>query len=178
MNALPTSSQAITVDWLNIALSDEVRDGARVTKVDAEVIGEGVGFIGEVARLTLTYDAPTPSSTTSMISKLPTTNEGFKHLGLMLGFYEKESGFFRDVAPEIQLRIPACFHNAAHDNDFILLLEDLADAPGTSSPPAPWRKPGWRSRRWRCFMPTGGRTPVSRSSRHGSPVRTAPTSRS
>ncbi len=123
--ALDTSQ--ITAEWLNNVLSDDVRGGATVIGVEAEVIGEGVGFLGEVARLTLTYDAPSASSTTSMIAKSPTTNEGFKSIGLMLGFYEKESGFFREVAPDIRIRIPECFHNySANGTDFMLLLEDLA----------------------------------------------------
>jgi len=127
MTECPLSSSEITAEWLNHVLSHEVRGGATVTNVEPQIIGEGVGFLGEVARLSLTYDQPSASSTMSVIAKSPTTNEGFKALGLTLGFYEKESGFFRDVAPEVRLRIPECFHNySANGTDFMLLLEDLA----------------------------------------------------
>ncbi|MCP4083520.1 MAG: phosphotransferase [Actinomycetia bacterium] len=103
-----------------------MRGGATITGVGTEIISEGVGFIGEVARLTLTYDEPSTNSTPSIISKIPTSNEGFKSLGLMLGFYQKEAGFFREVAPEVRLRIPTCYYNAVDGDDFVLLLEDLA----------------------------------------------------
>ncbi len=127
MTTLPTTSAQISADWLNSVLSDATRGGARVTDVSATVIGEGVGFLGEVARLELTYDHPTPESTTAMISKLPTANEGFKHMGLLLGFYEKEAGFYRDIASEIELRIPRCYANEVEGGvHFALLLEDLA----------------------------------------------------
>lgn len=127
MSDLPKSSAEIGAAWLNEVLSEQARGGATVDGVSVEVIGEGVGFLGEVARLTLSYESPTPESTRSIISKMPTTNEGFKHLGLMLGFYQKESGFFKEVASEIKLRIPGCYLNVAeNDSDYLLLLEDLA----------------------------------------------------
>ena len=127
MTTIPITSAQITADWLNSVLDDDVRDGARIVGLDCDVIGEGVGFVGEVARLTLSYDEPSPSSVTSLISKMPTANEGFKHIGLLLGLYEKEAGFYRDVAPEMDLRVPRCYHNQVEDGiHFILLLEDLA----------------------------------------------------
>jgi hypothetical protein len=62
-----------------------------------------------------------------VISKIPTTNEGFKSLGLALGLYQKELGFFRYVASEIKVRIPECYVNRAENGtDFVLILEDLA----------------------------------------------------
>lgn len=127
MAGLPTSSDEITSGWLNDVLDDDVRGGAKVTAVETELIGEGVGFLGEVTRLTLTYDEPAPTSVTSMISKVPTANEGFRAMGLMLGLYQKEYGFYQDVAPQIDVPIPACYVNRAEgEANFLLLLEDLA----------------------------------------------------
>ena len=99
MTTIPVTSAEISTDWLNAVLDDDVRGGACVTAVDVTVIG----FLGEVARLTLTYDTPTAEPTMSMISKLSTANEGFKHVGLLLGPYEKEAGFYREVAPEMEV---------------------------------------------------------------------------
>ena len=127
MTTIPITSAEISAEWLNSVLDDDVRGGARVVDVDVTIIGEGIGFVGEVARLALTYDAPTAGSTITMISKMPTANEGFKHIGLLLGLYEKEAGFYRDVAPEMDLRVPRCYHNDVEGGvHFILLLEDLA----------------------------------------------------
>jgi Ecdysteroid kinase-like family len=127
MTTIPITSAEISAEWLNSVLDDDTRGGARVVDVDVTVIGEGVGFVGEVARLTLTYDAPSAHSITTMISKMPTANEGFKHVGLLLGLYEKEAGFYRDVAPEMDLRVPCCYYNHVEGGvHFMLLLEDLA----------------------------------------------------
>ena len=126
MTTLPTSSAMVSAGWLNAVLTDDVRGGRQVADVTATVIGEGVGFLGEVARLELTYEDPGAASVTSMICKMPTSNEGFRFVGDMLGLYEKESGFYRDVAPEITLRIPTCYANLQDGQGYALLLEDLA----------------------------------------------------
>jgi hypothetical protein len=124
---LPTTTRDIGADWLNDVLSDDTRGGARVTDVAATVIGEGVGFVGEVSRLRLTYDAPSPTSTRTMISKLPTANEGFRQVGMTLGLYEKESRFYAEVAADVGFRIPEAYANLSEGGtDFVLLLEDLA----------------------------------------------------
>ena len=122
----PITGADITSAWLNEALDDRVTGGATIVGVDAEVIGAGVGMVGEVTRLRLSYDRLAPNAATSVIVKTPTTNDGFKALGLMLGLYGKEAGFFREVAPEIRLRVPTCFYNYADGTDFMLILEDLA----------------------------------------------------
>ena len=64
MHVLPATTEGITGDWLNQVLSDDVRGGAQITDVTSELIGEGVGFLGEVARLTLTYDSMESNSRT------------------------------------------------------------------------------------------------------------------
>lgn len=112
--------------WLNSVVSPDVRGGTLVTDVAAVLIGEGIGFLGEVARLTLTYAEPSASAVTSMICKMPTSNEGFRFVGDMLGLYEKESAFYREVAPEILIRIPTCYANLQDEQSFVLLLEDMA----------------------------------------------------
>mgnify|MGYP006109317205 CR=1 FL=1 len=50
--------------------SDAVRSGATIVSVPREIIGEGVGFLGDVAGLSLTQDALSPTSTRSLISKI------------------------------------------------------------------------------------------------------------
>lgn len=128
MSDLPGSSAAISAGWLNEVLDEYLGGGGRISAVETEIIGEGVGFVGEVARLTLSYDGePDAAAPSSLISKMPTTNEGFHAIGMMLGLYQKEAGFYQEVAPEITVRIPRCYANLTDgEAHFILLLEDLA----------------------------------------------------
>ncbi len=128
MSRIPLSSAEIDAAWLNEALSPEIRDGGTVTAVSAEIIGEGVGFLGELARLTLTYTDAGPNAVTSVISKVPTTNPGFRHIGMMFDFYRKEYGFYDQVAHRVTINVPKAYVNQGDltTNDFILVMEDLA----------------------------------------------------
>jgi hypothetical protein len=128
MSELPICAADITPAWLNGVLAPDVRGGATVTAVDAVVIGDGVGFLGEVARLHLQYDAPSASSTHTLISKIPTTNEGFKTIGNTFGLYLKEHRFYAHIADRITIDVPiayvnACDHDAEH---YVLVLQDMA----------------------------------------------------
>ncbi len=128
MERIPVCCSEIDPNWLNEVLTSEVRGGAAITGVTAEVIGEGVGFLGEVARLKLSYDRPGPTSVCSVIAKLPTANPGFKHIGTMFGLYRKEHGFYSDVAESVSMSVPRAYVNLA-DLDveqYVLLLEDMA----------------------------------------------------
>ena len=54
---LPATSDDITVAWLNDVLGETgVFQDTTVRSFERQVIGEGVGFVGELSRLTLTYE--------------------------------------------------------------------------------------------------------------------------
>lgn len=128
MAMMPAHCGAITADWLNEVLSEDVRCGATITAVEVETIGAGVGFVGELARLHLSYDAAT-SAPPSIIAKMPTLNAEWRHIGMLYGFYEKESRFYELIAPFIDLPVPAAYHNDARPEtgEYVLLLEDLRE---------------------------------------------------
>lgn len=125
---IPSCCADIDAAWLNEVLSPEVRDGGTVVAVETEIIGEGVGFLGELGRIRLTYEGAGPNAVRSVIAKLPTTNEGFRHIGTMLGLYRKEHGFYAEVAHQVTISVPTAYHNGGdHDaNEYVLLMEDMA----------------------------------------------------
>ncbi|MCC7365725.1 MAG: phosphotransferase [Dehalococcoidia bacterium] len=125
--AIPRGTADIDATWLNHVLAPELRGGASITGFTRQIIGEGVGFVGEVARLSLEYDAPAPGALSSVIAKVPITNEGFRKLGMELGVYRKEHGFYTAVAPTTPVRVPGCYYAGADDErgEYALLLEDL-----------------------------------------------------
>lgn len=128
MAVFPQRCADIDAGWVNEVLPDDVRGGGTVCSVDIEVIGEGVGFVGEVARLTMHYEPGGPEGVRTAIVKVPTENEGFKHLGLMLGLYRKEHCFYADAARHAPISIPRAYYNAAdvEAGDFALVMEDMA----------------------------------------------------
>jgi hypothetical protein len=115
---IPASPDDVTAPWLSNAL------GRTVSAIDKELIGVGVGLLGDLVRVRLTGD-DVPAS---VIVKLPTQSPPNKAIGMAFKFYEREVRFFRDVAPTARVRVPAV-HHADMDLDaeaFVLVLEDLA----------------------------------------------------
>lgn len=128
---LPQFCSEITVDWLNDVLAGtEIVAGGPITGFEREVIGEGVGFVGELNRLSLQFDQPS-SGPKTLIAKLPTTDDMVRTLATLFGFYRREIHFYQDLAGRFELRIPKPYLSAMDSEEsgpFVLLLEDLAPA--------------------------------------------------
>jgi hypothetical protein len=126
---VPSEAGEITTEWLSVALAEGGLAGAAVSGIEATRIGEGVGFMGELHRLAITYaDAP-DGAPTSVIAKMPTADPGGRTMGTMLRLYEKESGFYRHLSADCPAPTAGCFYNGAEPEaqKWCLLLEDLAD---------------------------------------------------
>jgi aminoglycoside/choline kinase family phosphotransferase len=121
------NSTEITVDWLNQVLAD-VTNGAIISGFQREVIGTGTGFVGELSRLTLAYDASATDAPRSIIAKLPATDDVVRNIAQLFGFYEREIHFYEEIAGEVELRTPQRYYSAMDipSGRFVLLLEDLA----------------------------------------------------
>jgi hypothetical protein len=111
--------EGLTDSWLSSVLHSEVRV-AESTRI-------GDGLVGMNIRLRLESDGSAPSS---MIAKLPSPDPTSRATGIALRNYEREVGFYRDVAPTVDIRVPHCYHADwnAGTGDFVLLMEDLAPA--------------------------------------------------
>ena len=128
---LPDSSSDISTEWLNEVLGDAgVTDGTAVQGFEREVIGEGYGFVGEITRLSLTYDRADAAGPRSRIAKLPTADEAIRSIALLFGWYEHEVRFYEEIAGQVEVRTPKCYYSAMDvpAGRFALLLEDLAPA--------------------------------------------------
>ncbi len=120
---IPSSPAEITADWLSEAL------GTEVTGVTAANLGEGVGVMAEVTRLSLTYGQPDAGPAT-LIAKTPSPMEANRETATTYGFYSREVAFYREVATQMRLRVPRCHVVEAEPGGtpFVLLLEDVSDA--------------------------------------------------
>ncbi|MCH9837389.1 ecdysteroid 22-kinase family protein [bacterium] len=118
MGAVPRTLAEINAVWL----SDQLE--LSITAVEVDEIGVGEGFMGQLARVRLeSLDAGAPAS---VIVKLPTSDPGGLFIGEMMRVWEREHCFYRDVAPHMEIRIPAALVNLADPP--CLVLEDLAPA--------------------------------------------------
>ena len=130
--AIPTSVDDITPEWLTGVLAESGVSPVAVIAVEATRIGEGVGFIGEIHRIALSYEDPATAiaagAPASVVSKIPTQDPGGRMIGTMLRLYEKESGFYRYLAEDSPVHVPVCFYNGAdvESQQWCLLLEDMS----------------------------------------------------
>lgn len=118
MSETPRMLEDVTVDWLAEVL------GVPIDAIEVNPIAAGEGFMGLLARVTLT--SPDPSAPASVIVKLPTADPGGQFIGQTMRVWEREHCFYRDVAPLLNIRVPRAFVNIAEPP--CLVLEDLAPA--------------------------------------------------
>ena len=129
VRTVPTSSTAITAQWLTNALQrvGSLGPASSVTAVQAEPLSAGVGFMGEVARLRVEYDGPVDLPPT-MIAKIPTQNEQLRSMLAPAAVFEREARFYETVCPQIPEISGRCWSATIdlENDDFLLLLEDLS----------------------------------------------------
>jgi hypothetical protein len=128
-----TSADDITPADLTAALRDGgVVDGAaEVVSIAAEPVGIGVGMISLLWRLDVTYE-PALAGPRSIILKLPHNVPEIRQIPVALRFYEREVGFYANVAAHTPVGTPRCYWSSfdPETHDFVLLLEDIGALDG------------------------------------------------
>jgi hypothetical protein len=117
---LPESIAAITPTWLSEVL------GASVQSFDTATIGEGVGILSELARLTIAYDEPGAGPPT-VVAKLHSVHPDNRAVAMHFRLYEREVSFYREIGADAGIGVPQC-HFAGIDianAQFALILEDM-----------------------------------------------------
>src|SRR5687767_7332624 len=121
--SIPTKPDDVTAAWLTTALDLPVR------AIETEPIGVGVGLLGDLLRVTPTYDGAPPDAPATVVVKLPCHAPANKAIGMAFQFYERELRFYEEVAPTARIRVPRVWHSAMDlaQERFVLVLEDLSD---------------------------------------------------
>jgi aminoglycoside/choline kinase family phosphotransferase len=124
MSTIPVCASEIDAAWL-----DEVLDGGEVTGVRTENLGAGLGLLGEVTRLHLEY-APGASGPATLIAKTQSPAPESAFVAQIMGFYDREVSFYRELGGRLEVRTPHCHHAdiAADGTPFVLLLEEITGA--------------------------------------------------
>ncbi len=130
---LPTTTTDITSEWLTGALraSSTIGPDAAVETVTIDPQAGGVGFMGEVGKLSLTYTDDAGSAPMSMIAKFATQSPEIKAMMHPTRVFEREHRFYEHVASESPVRTPDIYHVTCDVSDepaaenYLLLMEDL-----------------------------------------------------
>lgn len=129
-SAFPSTIEAITPEWLTGALRAGGHLGdASVVSIQTEPVGQGVGLLCRLYRLTLGYSSASERAPASLIAKLPTADPQTRGMVGLFRFYEREVRFYEDVAEGLELSTPRRFYSNFDpaSGDFILLIEDLSN---------------------------------------------------
>jgi aminoglycoside phosphotransferase (APT) family kinase protein len=100
---------------------------ASVASITIEPLGAGVGVMGELARIRLTYTGDHGTAPASVIVKSPTAAEENRAQGVGLGMYEAEIRFMRELDATTPVRTPRVFlaDIVSGTAEFVVVMEDL-----------------------------------------------------
>jgi hypothetical protein len=133
---VPTTTSEVTAEWLTDALhqSGSLPTDVSVTAVSSDPTAAGVGFMGEVGKVSLTYSGDAGGLPTRMIVKFPTSSPMVMSMMRPTRVYEREHRFYQSLAEATPLRTPKAFHVTCDTSDdpsvderYMLVMEDLSD---------------------------------------------------
>lgn len=115
-----TTIEDLTAAYLTDAL------GRAVIAVEVEPVGVGVGLIGQLYRLRPTY-ADGHVGPETLIAKVPGATEEARFVATVLNMYQKECGYYRELAATSGDLSPMSHHVMfePETHDFVLLLDDV-----------------------------------------------------
>jgi hypothetical protein len=109
---IPTTIEEITTEWLTGALTKSgVLKSNSVRNLNRKIMGEGMGYAGTLARLSIEYEQPDDTLPSTMIAKIPTQVPKSKMLHEALWNYERENHVYEEILPHLPLRTPQCYYS-------------------------------------------------------------------
>jgi hypothetical protein len=116
---IPASIDDFQPDWLSEALGEEV------SAVEVERVGQGVGILGLLARLHLTFADGDSTRPSMMIAKIASSNPETVAVAVHYGFYLNEVSFYGSATFAGPRTPPCTTTTSTAGKHFVLLLEDL-----------------------------------------------------
>jgi hypothetical protein len=125
---IPLQTGDITAPWLNQVLAD-CPDVGTVTDLRIESMGEGVGILGELSRLHLSY-ANGQTGPATLVAKCQSKFPENVFISQLMGFYTREVNFYKQLSTTVDLRVPRCYFADADPTGapFVLVLEEITGA--------------------------------------------------
>ncbi|MXW26887.1 MAG: phosphotransferase [Dehalococcoidia bacterium] len=126
---IPMTTEDFTPEWVTAALRSNgtLGDGS-VTAVEATPVGEGAGFLGSLARLTLTYEGTGADAPATVVAKFPALVEVNRGLAVQYQVYQREARFFNEIKSTITaMPTPEAYYADVEEatGNGVILLEDL-----------------------------------------------------
>lgn len=127
MTAIVDTLDELTPEWFTAALREGGVLGEDVSLASADSDVYGTGQFGFVIRSEFTYEGDAGDAPESAIVKIPSDDETAREFARMIGAYEVEVRFYRDVVPWVDVGTPRAYWGEVEPdtNRFTLVLEDL-----------------------------------------------------
>lgn len=127
--SIPANPAAVTAEWMTevLHLSGALPGPSSVASIEIEPLGAGVGIMGELARIRLSYAGDRGAAPASVIVKSPSAFEENRAQGVGLGMYEAEIRFMRELDANTTVRTPRVFlaDIVSGTAEFVVVMEDL-----------------------------------------------------
>lgn len=127
MGDFPAHPDAVTPEWIGeqLRLAGLLESG-RVVSIGWEPIG--TGQVGDSVRFRLGYEGAEGPAT--LAAKFPAADATSRGTAAAFGLYAKEVGFYRELAPQLDVRVPLALaaEASADGAEFVLLFEDMGPA--------------------------------------------------
>ena len=123
MIAIADSLRTLDAGWFTNALRDAGHARAAVRAVTCETMAFR-GAVADMARVRIDYDGSAEPGPASVVAKIRGTTEVQVGMDAAMRLYEREARFYRDLAGEVPVATPRCYH-IGDGTATPLLLEDL-----------------------------------------------------
>jgi hypothetical protein len=127
--SIPANPAAVTAEWMTevLHLSGALPAGSSVSSIQLEPLGAGVGVMGELARIRLSYAGDAGTAPASVIVKSPSPFEENRAQGVGMGMYEAEIRFMKELDAHTTVRTPRVFlaDIVSGTAEFVVVMEDL-----------------------------------------------------
>ncbi|MDP6902077.1 MAG: phosphotransferase [Acidimicrobiales bacterium] len=110
---IPQKSDEFDAQWFTSTIGSKF--GGVVTHVETETIGEGIGFLGELHRCTLTWQGGTEAPS-SVIVKIPSKVAKNRSLGEGLAVYEREIRVYSEMGDCLGIPMPEFIYGECDAN--------------------------------------------------------------
>ncbi len=131
----PLQAEEVSIEWLNEVMAPHL-EGEKIVAFDLDIIGVGEGFMGQLARISLTtgiHNTANVTNTetsvpTSLIAKFAAKKAATREMAREQRYYHREIGFYQDIGQEVGIPTPICYYalHSEESNQFVMLLQDLA----------------------------------------------------
>ena len=119
----PRHLRDVTTEWLTACIRSQGGDGT-VSTFTAQQLGEGVGMMATLNRLTLEYSSGGGPAT--LIVKFPGELEANLAVAAQFGLFQREVRFYQRAAGRTRMHTPKIYAAEIDPNsEFVLLMEDL-----------------------------------------------------